>query len=140
MNSVQLVGRLTKDPDLRYTAVKGTAVARFSVAVKKKIKDSEGNYGADFINCVAYGKTAELIATHLTKGREIAVTGSLSTGNYEDKQGVKRYTTDVLVNSFDFIGAAPIGNTSGIQDTDTGFNNNGAMVDMIPIDEGDMPF
>lgn len=139
MNSVQLVGRLTKDPDLRYTAVKGTAVARFSVAVKKKIKDAEGNYGADFINCVAYGKIAENIANFFTKGREIAVTGSLSTGNYEDKQGVKRYTTDVIVNNFDFIGAAPKGNTSGTKDT--GFNNNGAMVDdMMPIDEGNIPF
>lgn len=134
MNSVQLVGRLTKDPDLRYTAVKGTAVARFSVAVKKKIKDAEGNYGADFINCVAFSKTAELIATHLTKGREIGITGSLITGSYEDKQGVKRYTTDVKVDTFDFIGTAPKNNTK-----DTGFNND-MVDDMMPIDEGEIPF
>ncbi|MGV3152682.1 single-stranded DNA-binding protein [Sarcina ventriculi] len=131
MNNVQLVGRLTKDPDLRYTAV-----ARFSVAVKKKIKDAEGNYGADFINCVAYGKIAENIANFFTKGREIAVVGSLMTGSYEDKQGVKRYTTDVKVDTFDFIGIAPKNNTQA-----TGFNNNGTMIDdMMPIDEGDMPF
>ena len=139
MNNVQLVGRLTKDPDLRFTANKGTPVARFSVAVRNQIKNENGEYGAYFINCIAFSKTAELIATHLTKGREIGITGSLITGSYEDKQGVKRYTTDVIVNSFDFIGAAPKGNTSGTQDT--GFNNNGAMVDdMMPIDEGEIPF
>lgn len=131
MNSVQLVGRLTKDPDLRYTAVKGTAVARFSVAVRNSIKNE---YGAYFINCIAFSKTAELIATHLTKGREIGITGSLITGSYEDKQGVKRYTTDVKVDTFDFIGTAPKNNTK-----DTGFNN-GMVDDMMPIDEGEIPF
>lgn len=134
MNSVQLVGRLTKDPDLRYTAVKGTAVARFSVAVRNSIKNENGEYGAYFINCIAFSKTAELIATHLTKGREIGITGSLITGSYEDKQGVKRYTTDVKVDTFDFIGTAPKNNTK-----DTGFNN-GMVDDMMPIDEGEIPF
>ena len=134
MNSVQLVGRLTKDPDLRYTAVKGTAVARFSVAVRNSIKNENGEYGAYFINCIAFSKTAELIATHLTKGREIGITGSLITGSYEDKQGVKRYSTDVKVDTFDFIGTAPKNNTK-----DTGFNN-GMVDDMMPIDEGEIPF
>ena len=138
MNNVQLVGRLTKDPDLRFTANKGTPVARFSVAVRNQIKNENGEYGAYFINCVAFSKTAELIATHLTKGREIGITGSLITGSYEDKQGVKRYTTDVIVNSFDFIGAAPKGNTLGTQDT--GFNNGAMVDDMMPIDEGNIPF
>ena len=110
-------------------------IAQYIVAVKKKIKDAEGNYGADFINCVAYGKIAENIANFFTKGREIAVTGSLTTGKYEDKQGVKRYTTDVLVNSFDFIGTAPKNNTK-----DTGFNNRTMVDDMMVIDEGDVPF
>ena len=128
MNNVQLVGRLTKDPDLRFTANKGTPVARFSVAVRNSIKNENGEYGAYFINC---------IATHLTKGREIGITGSLITGSYEDKQGVKRYTTDVKVDTFDFIGTAPKGNTSGTQDT--GFNN-GMVDDMMPIDEGEIPF
>lgn len=136
MNNVQLVGRLTKDPDLRFTANKGTPVARFSVAVRNSIKNESGEYGAYFINCIAFSKTAELIATHLTKGREIGITGSLITGSYEDKQGVKRYTTDVKVDTFDFIGTAPKNNTK-----DTGFNNNGTMVDdMAPIDDGDIPF
>lgn len=137
MNCVQLVGRLTKDPDLRFTANKGTAVVRFSVAVKNSIKNDKGEYGAYFINCIAFGKTAELISTYLTKGREIGITGSLMPGNYEDKQGIKRYTTDVKVDTFDFIGTAPKNNTSSAQDTGFG----GQMVDdMMPIDEGDVPF
>ena len=138
MNNVTLVGRLSKDPDLRFTPGKGTPVTRFNVAVKKRIKDAEGNYGADFIQCLAFGKTAENIANYFTKGREIAIVGSLSTGSYEDKQGVKRYTTNVIVNSFDFVGTAPKGNTLGTQDT--GFGSQALVDDMMPVDDNDVPF
>ena len=139
MNNVTLVGRLSKDPDLRYTANKGTPVARFSIAVRNSIKNENGEYGAYFINCIAFGKTAELISTHLIKGREIGVTGSLMTGSYEDKQGVKRYTTDVKVDTFDFIGIAPKGNTSNSEENTESKSKN--YDDMYPVyDENDVPF
>ena len=105
MNKVVLVGRLTKDPELRFAAGSGSAVCRFTVAVNRPFKKDE----TDFIGCVAFGKTAETIAQYLTKGREIAVSGSIRTGSYDAQDGTKRYTTDVAVDSFDFIGV-PVAN------------------------------
>ena len=104
MNKVILIGRLTKDPDLRFAAGSGTAVTRFSLAVNRQFK-REGQPEADFINCIAFGKTGEMIAQYLTKGRQLAVTGSIQTGSYEAKDGTKKYTTDILVDSFEFIGS-----------------------------------
>ena len=102
MNKVILIGRLTKDTELRYTAGSGTAVCRFTVAINRQFKKDE----TDFINCVAFGKTGETITQYLTKGRQIAVTGSIRTGSYDAQDGTKRYTTDVAVESFEFIGSA----------------------------------
>ena len=101
MNKVILIGRLTKDPELRYAAGSGTAVCRFTVAINRQFKKDE----TDFINCVAFGKTGETIAQYITKGRQIAVTGSIRTGSYDAQDGTKRYTTDVVVESFEFIGS-----------------------------------
>lgn len=100
MNKWIGIGRLTKDPELNYTAGTGTAVTRFAIAVSRPFKKDE----TDFINCVAFGKTGETIAQYLTKGRPIAITGSIRTGSYDAKDGTKRYTTDVVVESFEFIG------------------------------------
>ena len=99
MNHVVLVGRLTKDPELRYAAGSGTAVCRFTVAINRQFKKDE----TDFINCVAFGKTGETITQYLTKGRQIAVTGSIRTGSYESNSGEKRYTADVIVETFEFV-------------------------------------
>ena len=146
MNKVILIGRLTKDPELRYAAGNGTAVCRFSVAVTRQFKKDE----ADFINCVAFGKTGETIAQYLTKGRQIAVTGSIRTGSYDAQDGSKRYTTDVAVESFEFIGSA--GESSKDNNNYNNFNNaeysaqpnnsfGGGFDDNItPVDDGDMPF
>lgn len=101
MNKVILIGRLTKDPELRYAAGSGTAICRFTVAINRQFKKDE----TDFINCVAFGKTGETIAQYITKGRQIAVTGSIRTGSYDAQDGTKRYTTDVIVESFEFIGS-----------------------------------
>ncbi len=100
MNKVILIGRLTKDPELRFAAGSGTAVCRFSIAVTRPFKKDE----TDFINCVAFGKTGETIAQHLIKGKQMAITGNIRTGSYEAQDGTKRYTTDVAVESFEFIG------------------------------------
>ena len=139
MNKVVLIGRLTKDPELRFTATKGTAVARFTLAINRKYKGENGEYEADFIQCTAYGKPGETIAQYMTKGRQLAIVGNIRTGSYEDKEGTKRYTTGVVVEGFDFIDYAKRENEFGgaFSTPDNSFNNN---EDMIPIDDGDVPF
>lgn len=130
MNKVVLIGRLTKDPDLNFAAGSGTAVTRFTLAVTRPFKKDE----TDFINCKAFGKTGETIAQYLTKGRQFAVTGSIRTGSYDANDGTKRYTTEVIVDSFEFIGngQSSQNNNSGAQDS---FYD-----EMTPVDDGDMPF
>ena len=97
MNSVVLIGRLTKDVDLRYTNNQ-TAVGRFSLAVDRFGKDK----GADFINCVAFDKKAEVINMYTHKGDKIAVIGRIQTGSYTNKNGQTVYTTDIIVNEIEF--------------------------------------
>lgn len=104
MNNVILIGRLTRDPECKYTQG-GMAVCRFSVALDRG-KDRDGNdKGADFPNCVAFGKTAETIERYMDKGRQIAIQGHIQTGSYEGKNG-KVYTTDIVVDRFEFIDKA----------------------------------
>lgn len=100
MNSVQLLGRLTRDPDVRYTDG-GSTIARFSLAVDRRFKQ-EGGETADFINCIAFGKTAEFIEKYFAKGIKIALNGRIQTGSYTNKDGVKVYTTDVVVENVEF--------------------------------------
>lgn len=130
MNKVILIGRLTKDPELNFAAGTGTAVTRFTLAVTRPFKKDE----TDFINCIAFNKRAEAIAQYLTKGRQLAVTGSIRTGSYDAKDGTKRYTTDIVVDSFEFIGQ---GNNNNQGNTPQ--NNFGGMNfedEMTPIDDG----
>ena len=145
MNKVILIGRLTKDPELNFAAGSGTAVTRFSLAVTRPFKKDE----TDFINCVAFGKNAENIAQYLTKGRKIAISGYIQTGSYNAKDGSKRYTTDVIVQSFDFVDYAsnkndnassnPNGNIGDFSHNSE-FSNSQFEEDMVPIDDSDMPF
>ena len=99
MNQVCLIGRLTKDPELKeYGKGKDAGcLVRFTLAVDRSSKDD----AADFISCIAFGKTAELIDTYLGKGSKIGISGSIQTGSYEREDG-KRYTTDVIVTRLDF--------------------------------------
>lgn len=140
MNKVVLIGRLTKDPELRFAAGSGTAVCRFTVAINRQFKKDE----TDFINCVAFGKTAETISQYLRKGRQIAVTGSIRTGSYDAKDGTKRYTTDVAVDSFEFIGSKDSGSSDSENLAQPSHNNNYEELsyndDITPVDDGDMPF
>lgn len=133
MNKVVLLGRLTKDPDLRYAAGNDMAICRFTLAVNRMKKDD----GADFINCVAFKKTAETIANHLTKGRQIAVAGNIRTGSYDAQDGTKRYTTDIVVETFDFCDSKG-GNTS--EKPNTSASQGGFSDDITPVEDGDMPF
>lgn len=115
MNSVQLVGRFTRDPEIRYTD-NGTSIARFSVAVERKYK-SENGENADFINCIAFGKTAEFIEKYFSKGQRIGLNGRIQTGSYMNQEGQKIYTTDVIAESVEFVESKGSGqqgeNTSG---------------------------
>ena len=101
MNKVALVGRLTKDPELRTGE---TAFARLSVAVNRPFKNDNGEYDADFPNCVAFGKTAEFVEKYFVKGDPIGITGRIQTGSYTNKNGDKVYTTDVVVETAEFVG------------------------------------
>ena len=99
MNKAILIGRLTRDVETRYSGE--TAISRYSLAVDRKYK-REGEPTADFINCVAFGKSGEFAEKYLKKGMKIAVTGRIQTGSYTDKDGKKVYTTDVIVEEHEF--------------------------------------
>lgn len=98
MNKVILMGRITKDPDVRSNG--DSTVTRFSLAVDRRFK--KDNETADFIGCVAFGKTAEFIEKYCHKGTKLVVTGRIQTGNYTNKEGQKVYTTDVIVEECEF--------------------------------------
>ena len=100
MNSVQLIGRLTRDPEIRYTDG-GASIARFGIAVDRRFKQENGA-DADFINIVSFGKTAEFIEKYFHKGMKIALNGRIQTGSYTDKDGKKVYTTDVVAENVEF--------------------------------------
>lgn len=99
MNKVILIGRLTKDPEVRVG--NNVTVARYSLAVDRKFK-KDGEPSADFINCIAFGKGAEFAEKYLTKGIKIAITGRIQTGSYKNKEGSTVYTTDVIVEEQEF--------------------------------------
>lgn len=101
MNLFMGIGRITKKPELRYTQ-SNLAITKFNLAINRDTKNKQGEYDTDFINCVAYGKTAELIDKYLVKGSQIAIEGKIQTGSYE-KDGKKTYTTDIVVERFTFL-------------------------------------
>ena len=102
MNKVILMGRLTRDPEVRYGGANNSAVARFSLAVDRRFKREGDEQTADFINCVAFGKTAEFIEKYAKKGTKFVVEGRIQTGSYTNKDGQKVYTTDVVCESVEF--------------------------------------
>lgn len=113
MNNIILIGRITKDPELKYTN-NGKGNARFTLAVQRNKEET------DFINCVAWEKTAENIAEYFKKGSQIAVQGSIRTGSYE-KDGRTVYTTDVWVYKFDFVGNSNSSNNQNKKEEDENF-------------------
>lgn len=126
MNNVSLVGRLTKDPELK-TTQSGLSVCRFTVAVDRPYsKDRQ----ADFISCIAWRKTAEFIDSYFSKGQRIALTGSIQTGSYTDKDGKTVYTTDINVNNVEFC------ERRKKSDSDS---NNSVEAEEMPFDD-DLPF
>ena len=104
MNKVTLIGRLTRDPDIRYSesANGQMCIAKYSLAVNRRFK-TDGQPDADFINCTAFGKTAEFVEKYLYKGMKIAVVGEWRTGSYENKDGNKVYTNECFVFEHEFV-------------------------------------
>lgn len=102
MNNANLVGRLTRPVDLRYTQT-GIAYGSFTIAVNRKYKNKDGEREADFINCVIWEKGAELLANYTQKGSLIGVSGPIQTRSYDNQQGQRVYVTEVLVENFDFL-------------------------------------
>ena len=102
INNVVLVGRLTKDPDLRYTA-SGSAVATFTLAVNRNFTNQNGDREADFINCVIWRKPAETMANYARKGTLLGVVGRIQTRNYENQQGQRVYVTEVVCENFQLL-------------------------------------
>ena len=137
MNSVQLVGRLTRDPEVRYTDG-GSTIARFSLAVDRRYK-SENGPTADFPNCVAFGKTAEFIEKYFRKGMRMGCQGRIQTGSYTNNDGQKVYITDVVVESCEFVEAKA---SQQSEENNDGFgpaDENGFMNIPADIDE-ELPF
>ena len=104
MNKVQLLGRLTRDPEVRYTQTNNTLVASFNLAVNRRFAKEGEERQADFINIVAWNKTGELVSKYFKKGQQIVVVGRLQTRNYEDDKGIKHYVTEVIAEEVYFAG------------------------------------
>lgn len=151
MNKAILVGRLTRDPELRTTA-SGVSVCTFTVAVNRRFKNAEGGYDADFINCVAWRQQAELLAKYFTKGRMVGVVGSIQTRSYDNKDGAKVYVTEVSVDEVHFVESKGAGASDGYQPSPAAsantapsasaspaFDTNDGFMPM-PVADDDLPF
>lgn len=109
LNNSCLVGRLTRDPELRYTG-EGTPVAQFTVAVNRNFKNADGEYDADFINCVLWRKPAEVLSQYAHKGSLISVSGRLQSRSFENKDGNRIYVTEVVCENFNLLESKNSGN------------------------------
>ena len=133
LNNVVLIGRLTKDIELRYTP-NGTPTARFTLAVNRSYRNDKGEYEADFIPVVTWRKLAELCSQYIGKGSLVAVQGEIRTRSYE-KDGTKHYVTEVLANTVKFLDSKKKESAENDIDLDAGFE------DFVPVDvDEDLPF
>lgn len=140
MNIVVLIGNLTRDVDLRYSqGEKSTAVAKFSIAVQRKFKQ-DGQPQADFINCTAFGKTAEMIEKNFHKGRKIAISGEWRTGSYTNKDGNKVYTNDCFVNSVYFVDSKNSSNQQAGSENPAPQNNGDGFMNIPDGIDEELPF
>lgn len=148
MNKVVLIGRLTKDPELRFTPGNGTAVATFTLAVDRRFS-KDGQREADFIPIVVWGKQAESTANYMSKGKLMGVSGRIQTRSYEAKDGTRRYATEVIAEEVKFLewGNKPTTDSTYNNGSEPSYqsgqgfgNGNSFDDDIIPVDDGDIPF
>ena len=130
MNKVVLIGRLTRDPELRYTG-SNTPDATFSLAVNRNFSNQNGEREADFINIVVWRKQAENVKNYLTQGSQVAVEGRIQTRTYDDPNGNKRYITEVVADNVEFLGSKNSSNTN--------MNSTAKNAEPTPYDFGDAP-
>jgi single-strand DNA-binding protein len=141
MNKVMLIGRLTRDPELRFTAGSGTAVSTFTIAVDRNFKDKDGNKEADFIPVVVWNKRAELVANYLTKGRLVAVSGRIQTRTYEGNDGQKKYVTEVVADEVQFLEKKDGGGAPSYRPQNDVGDAGAPGEDFFPLDgDNDIPF
>lgn len=145
MNKVILMGRLTRDPEVRYSqGDTPLCIARYSLAVDRRRKTNAEEQTADFINCVAFGRSGEFAEKYLTKGTKIAITGRIQTGSYTNKDGVKVYTTEVVVEDHEFAESksASGGNGGGSNKTSAPAQSAPSSDDFMNIPDGieELPF
>jgi single-strand DNA-binding protein len=139
LNSIQLVGRLTRDPDLTYTKGNGLAVVKFTLAVNRPRFNKDKPQEADFINCVCFGKRAEAIANYVQKGHRLGVIGRLQINKYTDKEGNNRWSSDVVVSDFEFM--QDKGNNNSSYNNSSQTPQQSSDTDYVEVeDEGDIPF
>ena len=145
MNKVVLIGRLTKDPELRFTPGNGAAVTTLTLAIDK-YNTKTGQKEADFVPVVIWGKQAESTANYMNKGSQVAISGRIQTRSYDAKDGTKRYVTEVVADQFggvEFLGSKGQdtngSNNFGNINQDASVNGN-FEEDITPVDDGDMPF
>ena len=139
MNKVILMGRLTREPEVRYSQGKNaTAVARYTLAVDRRYK-RENEATADFINCVAFGKAGEFAEKYLKKGTKVVVVGRIQTGSYKNKDGQKVYTTDVVVEEQEFAESKASATSENVSSPAPKVGSDGFMNIPDDIDE-ELPF
>lgn len=117
MNKVILMGRLTRDPETRYTQTNNTLVASFSLAVNRRFADQSGQRQADFINVVAWSKTGEFCSKYFKKGQQVGIVGRIQTRNWEDDQGQKHYVTEVVAEEAYFADSKREGDMGSFENT-----------------------
>jgi len=143
MNKVILMGRLTRDPEVRYTTNNNTLVCTFSIAVNRRFKQ-EGQPDADFFNIVAWSKTGEFCSKYFKKGQQVGIVGRLQTRNYDDKDGKKVYVTEVIAEETYFADSRRDSENGGSGNTFSGvdapFNAQEGSNDFTPVTDDDLPF
>lgn len=138
MNKITLLGRLVRDPEIRYSnSAQPTAIARYTLAVKRKYA-KEGQQDTDFIDCVCFGKSAELAEKWLTKGKQMLVVGNLQIRLYDDKEGNKRKAAEVIIEEQHFVGSKS--DTGETHPSAEGQSNNGFYPINESLEDEDLPF
>ena len=145
MNKFIGIGRLTRDPDVRYTQGENSVcVARYTLAIDRHVKRDQNQQTADFISCLAFGKNGEFAEKYLHKGMKIAVTGRIQTGSYTNREGQKVYTTDIVVEDQEFAESKSAQQTGGVPQQKNGQPDNiadeGGFMDIPDSLDEDLPF
>ena len=144
MNKILLTGRLTKDPELRYTQ-SGHAVASFTLAVNRRFANQSGEREADFINCVAWNKSAEFVANYFKKGQQMALEGRLMVSSYDGNDGQRHWKTEVVAEQIEFVGGKKDDSNSNSAAGASGGSGDSAPSQLgwgqeVVFDDNDLPF